>query len=158
MLKDALGKIHHIAETLDDNDPDKLEMLNTEADYKGLMEWALRKRNESLILADGTKQLAADYGARAKRYNARAEKFKEICEVIMNSAGEEKYEGSLGTVYFSKKPQALLVGDEEKIPDKYFETVKKLNKTALVNALKNGDVVEGATLDNGGLTLNIRRK
>lgn len=158
MLKDALNRIKTVADTLPDDDPDKLEMLNMEGDYTALMEWALQKRNEALILSKGTDELAKAYAERKKRYDARADSFKEICAVILKSAGETKYQGASGTVSIGKKAQGVIVTDESLIPDKYFTTVKKLDKKVLNDAVKSGEAIPGAMLDNGGEQVTIRVK
>lgn len=157
MLKDALEKIRIIAETLPDDDPDKQEMLDIEADYSGLIEWALRKRNEYTALTEMSKTLSVQYADRKKSFEARADKMKDICGIILKSANETKYQGAAGTVSIGKKPQSVIVTDESLIPDKYFKIEKKLDKTKLNEAVKGGALVNGVTLDNGGETVIIRK-
>lgn len=56
------------------------------------------------------------------------------------------------------KPAGIIVTDENQIPDEYFKTERRLDKTALNAAVKSGTSVPGTSLNNGGQTLAIRAK
>lgn len=158
MLKDAIERIRLIAETLEPDDPDKEEMLNIEGDYEALMEWCLRKRTEAKYHEVMLKSIIDDYRVRQTRFKNKAERMKELCGVILNAAGQRKYEGTSGTVSIGKKKQGVVVTDESKIPDIYFDTVKVLRKADLNKAVMDGETIDGAVLDNGGEQINIRIK
>ncbi len=158
MLKESLQRIREVANTLPDDDPDKLEMLNTEGDYSSLMEWALRKRNEHLATAESCKGLKDTYANRQKSFEGKANHMKDVVGVIIREAGESKYVGASATVSITSKPQAVQVLDESKIPEKYFKIEKKIDKAEINKAVKDGEVVEGVILDNGGESLMIRSK
>ena len=151
---EALGRIKHIAETLPDDDPDKVEMMNIEGDYSKLMEWALAKRNDIIIQSQGCDALISQYKARGERFNKKAANMGEICSIIMSAAGERKYAGSAGTVGFRAIPASVIITDESKIPKAYkVEKVTiSVDKKALKEALGKGDV-SGASLSNGGETI-----
>jgi len=157
-LIDTLKRIREIAETLPDDDPDKLEMLNTEADFNGLMEWALTKRNESLALAEANKELSGLYEKRKKSFEGKANQMKDIVGWILHEAKETKFKGASATVSITRKPPALVVTDETKIPGEYFKTERTLMKAELNKAFKEGKSIAGTTLSNGGETIMIRSK
>lgn len=154
---EALSRIKHIAEALPDDDPDKLEMINTEGDYSQLMEWAILKRVECLNMADGCKSIIESYKARQERFNRKADTFKNLCGVIMDCANERSYKGSAGTVSYRAIPQGVVIVDEAKIPDEFKKTTFTIDKTALKKALQEGDVT-GAELSNGGESIQVRIK
>jgi hypothetical protein len=158
MLKESIERIRGIAQTLPDDDPDKLEMLNTEGNYTALMEWAIRKRLESVELAAACKAMSETYRTRAEAFTNRAEKMKDIIGWIMQEAKETKYQGVSATVSFGKKKQGVVVLDENKIPESFFKIERKLDKVKLNEAVLKGQTVHGACLDNGGQTLTIRSK
>lgn len=158
MLKDALEKIRVVAETLDENDPDKLEMLNVEGDYSALMEWAIKKRTESLAMETANKELTELYKNRAARFGNKAEGMKDILGYIMDCANEKSYKGASGTVTKKQIPPKPIVADENKIPDEYFITERKLDKVKLNAAIKDGASIDGVSLSNGGETVTIRIK
>jgi hypothetical protein len=156
-FQDALDRIRHIAQSLPDDDPDKLEMINVEGDYSNLMEWAILKRVECLNLSEGCKSISDTYKARQERFNRNADTFKDICGVIMDCANERSYKGSAGTVSYRANPQSVVIVDESKIPDEYKKTTITVDKAALKKALQDGDVL-GAQLSNGGESLQVRIK
>ncbi len=157
-MKDAIERIRKVAEALDQDDPDKLEMLNIEGDYTALMEWALRKRLEAKAHAEAIKSIEETYRARRTMFDGKAENMRSVIEWSMKSANEHKNIGPSGTVSFGKKKQGVTVIDESKIPDEFFKIERKLDKAKLNEACLGGANIEGAVLDNGGETLIIRSK
>ena len=152
----SIERIREVAQTLPDDDPDKLEMLNTEGDYSKLMEWALVKRNEHNAQADAAKALADKYAKRKKSFEVKADQMKEIVGWVIREAGERKYVGTAGTVSIGNKAQGVKILDESKIPDRFFKTTKTIMKADLNAAVLGGETITGAELDNGGETLIIR--
>lgn len=156
-FQDALDRIRHIAQTLPDDDPDKLEMIEIEGDYSKLMEWAILKRVECLNLSEGCKSILEAYKARQERFNRKADTFKDLCGVIMDAANERSYKGSAGTVSYRATPQSVIIVDESKIPDEYKKTTITVDKVMIKKALQDGEVT-GAELSNGGESLQVRIK
>lgn len=157
-FQDALNRLKAISETLPDDDPDKLEMLNVEGDFSSLMEWALRKRNEAIAQADSCSALKETYYFREKRFQARADDMKDVIRLIMNCAGEKKFQGVSGTVSVKSVPPKPVILDEAMVPDKFFEIKKVLSKTLINEAIKNGESITGVSMDNGNETISIRVK
>jgi len=157
-LTKALERIRHVAEVLDDDDPDKIEMLNMEGDYADLMEWALNKRNEALALGDGCKQLASVYSARSARLTKKGDSFKGICGILLDCAGETKFVGSGGTVSSRQAADKVEVSDEDKLPAVFIKTSTSVDKAAINKAIKAGISVDGVTVTAGGKTISIRVK
>ena len=158
MLKESIERIRAVAQALPDDDPDKLEMLNTEGDYTALMEWAIRKRMEAIEFEAACKALAETYKNRANQFSKKEDNLKDIIGWIMSEAKETKYQGVSATVSFSKKKQGVIVLDESKIPEQFFKIERKLDKVKLNEAVLKGEAVDGACLDNGGSILTIRSK
>lgn len=156
-FKEALEKIRIIAETLPDDDPDKIEMMDIEADYSGLMEWALRKYNEAMAMAGACSELSKTYDERKKRLEVSAERMKEVSGVIMGCANERSYKGIAGTISFRAVPPKVVINDEDMIPARFKRTKVEIDKAELKKALQEG-AVEGACLSNGGETLSVRIK
>ena len=62
------------------------------------------------------------------------------------------------TITLKAVPPKLTIQEECDIPAEYWVPVApRLDKKALTSALKSGASVPGAALDNGGITLQIRR-
>jgi len=72
---------------------------------------------------------------------------------------EEKEQGSQGhiignTVYsYMRVNPKPIVSDESKIPEKYWKIEKSIKKAEINQAIKDGEVIEGVTFDNGGYAL-----
>ena len=155
-FKEALDRIRLVAQSLDDDDPDKVEMLNIEGNYSELMDWAIKKRTEALHMESVNDDLMKVYVCRANRFAAKAESVKEIIAHIMACAGEQSYKGAFGTVYKKHNPPKPIVTDAEKVPDRFKKKV--IDKTAINKAVKNGEIIEGVSMDNGSESITIRVK
>ena len=155
MLHDAIKRIRQVAEVLDDNDPEKLDMLNIEGDYESLMNWAITKYNDASVTADACKAMKDKYARREQSMKKNMTRFKDILAIIMESANETKFKG-IATVSYRHVPPRPIIQNADLIPDKYVKIERKIDKTAINNAYKNGETIEGVTLDNGGKTISIR--
>lgn len=150
-VSEALSKFREINDTLDADDPDKIEILDSE-DYTALIEWALIKRNEYLSAGDAAKDLKELYALREKKFNARADKMKDLIHRLMSAAGETKFSGVAGAASIRKNKPKVVIQDESKLPDECFEMVKKLVKANV----KQG--MPGTVMDNGSESLTVRVK
>lgn len=157
-FQDAISRIRSVASNLDDDDPDKAEMLNVEGDYSGLMEWALRKRTEAVAMADANDDLAATYKVRSLRFSKKADSMKDIIGYIMEAAQEKTYNGVAGTVNVRTNPPKPIIIDESAIPDDYKKTTVSIDNALVNYAMKNGYDVPGVSMDNGSVSIVIRTK
>lgn len=94
---------------------------------------------------------------RKTRMQRSAETLRTIILSAMDKAGIQKIEGALATLSVKNKAPSLIVTDESLIPSDYFELKPKLDKKAVTAALKDKISVPGAELDNGGISLMIRK-
>lgn len=98
-----------------------------------------------------------------KEYQERQKTIKkEIADLEMKAIEkliEEKEQGSTGhlvgnTVYsymrINPKP---IITDERKIPEKYWKIERTIKKAEINQAIKDGDVIDGVSYDNGGYAL-----
>lgn len=155
-LKYAMQRIKAVSDTLDDNDPDKIEMLNVEGDYSKLMDWAIEKYALSVNDADATKNMIDKYQKRKKMFENKAENMKGIVQILLSCANEKSYKGVAGTVSLRTNAPKPIIQDESKIPDDYFEHKKVLRKSDINKAIKDGYSIDGVVMDNGGQSIMIR--
>lgn len=95
---------------------------------------------------------------RKNRIESRQDIRRALIASAMDLAELKKLETPAGTISLKAVAPKAIVNDESAIPSEYFETPPpKLNKTALTAALKEGRDILGATLSNGGSTIQIRR-
>lgn len=153
-IQEAIIKIKHISETLAD-DPDKLEILDTETDYSKIIDWCLIKIREANYAQEMLGDLQAYYFNRKKAKESYVEKMRDVLVLLLESAGEVKHISAYGTLSLADKPHGVIITDESKLPEKFFKIEKKLDKAALNKAVIGGEIIDGAVLGNGGKTLRI---
>jgi hypothetical protein len=156
MIKDAIDRIKKIASIMDDDDPDKIEMLNIEGDYNSLIRWAIIKRNEHLSNALGCDVLVKKYTYKKKSHENKAENIKGLIEWIMDAANELKFTCDVGSVSFRENPPKPYITDESILPKDYINTVNTVNKSKINEDIKAGLTIEGVSIDNGSRSLTIR--
>lgn len=95
-----------------------------------------------------------NYQAAIKDEKARLEYLQEQVAEWMEECGADKMQSGLGedevssvTIYTPAPTQVVKVDDEAKIDKKFFVTKTTLDKTAVKQALQNGEEVKGATLE-----------
>lgn len=97
-----------------------------------------------------------------KAKERRVEFLRAAVEQAMLATGLEKLPLPTATVFISKRKPGLIVENEADIPSEFFVTPEtpapKLDKRALAAALNDGRKVPGACLDNGSVSLSVRRK
>lgn len=107
----------------------------------------LRLTDVELKLENSKRQL----DSRLKAVRAEMEKAKDA---IIQEYLED------GVVQFNltikKAPPKPIVTDESKIPDQFWKVERKLDKSALNKAVKEGEAFDGVAMDNGGFTVSIR--
>lgn len=112
--------------------------------------WADRRGVEARVLA-------AEFTERARRYEARVERFRELIDQMMAAVEVRKVAGRFARASIVAAPSGSRITDETKIPDEYWKIERTLRRADLLADLKVGVVVEGAELSNGGETLRIAR-
>ena len=153
-IKDCIQNIRLISQTLEDDDPDKKEMMDIEGDYTDLINWALVKRAENIAQANAAKELIDRFAARKRSFENKADSMKDIIQSIMDAANESKFKSECGTVSIRSIKPKPIVTDEMLIPNRFFK--RTVDKTAINKAIKDGEEVLGVSMDNGGTSLTIR--
>lgn len=100
------------------------------ANDKAMMK-AIQEQRASLA----EKSISAD--GRIDRRNAIALK-------VVNRLGQKKIKTDLYSVWIQKNPVKVEY-DENVIPERFFKQVRQLDKEAIKEALKDGEVIEGVT-------------
>lgn len=105
------------------------------------------------ILAD--EAMRDDAEQHAKRWKERADKRRAIVLQIMERIGTRSARRSLYTLSVTDGPKAVHITDEAQIPLGYQRISP--DKAAIARALKEGEQVPGAQLNNGPPVLRIIR-
>jgi hypothetical protein len=140
------------AETLTDT----LEGLS---DIREMIAAVIRSALEDEALADGLKNRMADMKLRLDRLERRAERKRDLAASALIEADIAKLSECDFTASLRTGSPTLEVTAEQAIPDEYWKMqAPKLDRQALLQALKAGVVVEGAALVAGRPLLTVRTK
>ena len=112
--------------------------------------------DEALVVA--LKLRMADMAGRLDRFEARAQRRREIVREAMLDAHMEKLQQPDFTASIRRGQPHAVVVDESLIPETFWEHRPHLRKRELLDALKDGTAVAGAVLSNPGMTLSVRTK
>jgi hypothetical protein len=104
------------------------------------------------------KKKIADMTERRARFNDRAERRRNMVRDAMDRVGMKSLVMADFTASIRKGAPHVVVVDEALIPQTFWEQRPHLRKRELLDALKDGEQIEGATLSNPGMTLSVRTR
>lgn len=108
------------------------------------------------ILETGIREAMDNLKARASRLGEQKKNLRTSLCVAMELAELPKMETPVGTVSLKRVPPDLEIVDESAIPARFFKPQEpKLDRMGLKAALKANEVIPGARLDNGTLSVQI---
>ena len=109
--------------------------------------------NYAVIIADLNAQeakLKTEIDRLTKRRQTlrnNADRMKQSLQQAMETVGKEKMKTDYYSYTIQKNPPKLILDDEEIVPEDYFVTRRELDKALLKDALKAGQEVRGAHLE-----------
>jgi len=123
---------------------------------------ALSEIDECEILIAGLDEKIKVFDARKKQQKDRSERIRALIEQALVATDQTSMKLPSATLSLTKRAPGLVVTNEADIPARFWveqeRPAPKLDKKALAAALKDDEEVPGATLDNGSLSLTVRRK
>lgn len=123
---------------------------------------ALDEIDECDVIEAGCKAKAAEFEARGSAAAKRRERIRALIEQAMVATEQPALRLPSATLSVTKRPPGLIVANEAEIPARFWVPqpvpAPKLDKKALLAALNDNQVIPGAGLDNGTVSLTIRRK
>jgi hypothetical protein len=159
-LQQALSALHSGASAMQAEDPDaplELGALTEEmADVEAACRALVRHTQDAQDLADAARKRAAEATERARRYEARAARYKGLVLAAMDAVGWRKREWPEATVSLRAPQAAVVITDETVLPERFIRVTRTPDKEALRAALKDGEVIDGAALANGSPSLQLR--
>lgn len=140
------------------DDPDWLiDAVEGETSLLEAIDRLLLNMAENDGLAKGAESAAAELLVRAKRFEKRAEAARAMIEQALMIAEIENITRPAGTLFLSRRAPKVEIQDEADIPAEFWKTGDpRLDRKALLAALKDGQAVPGACLSNQAPSLSIR--
>lgn len=135
-----------------------LDMLEGETD---LYEWVRRlldriEDDEGIVAALAEQQ--ADRQVRKLRAQDRVASHRLAIQALLEAAKLDKLALPEATISIRDVPPKPIVSDEAAVPDELCRFKRAPDMAAIKAELEAGRAVSGVSLDNGGVSLTIRRK
>jgi hypothetical protein len=125
------------------------------------IEAALAEIDEEEVHIVGLKAKEEAFAERRRKKEAKVERVKALIEQAMMVTEQFSMKLPTATLTLAKRAPSLIVTNEADIPVKFWieqeRPAPKLDKKALLAALKD-EQIPGASLDNGSVSLSVRRK
>lgn len=147
-----------LAELNSDNAELNHDMVEGETAFFEVVQSALDEIGECEIQSEGLAAHIAKLEERKRRADARAARIKGLIDQAFQVAEIKSHKFTTATITTKKVPPKTIVTDESALPSRFFAAQPpKLDRKALTDALKGGEHIDGASLSNGGTTIQIRR-
>lgn len=153
----ARNLILNIRDIISEDEEMLVTAIEGETDLKEVISQAVDRIAEVNAHQEALEARITDLRKRRDRFEGQAERIKAAIHLAMSQAEQRKMELPQATLSLRAVPPKAEIVDESLIPSKYWKPQDpKLDKKAVLDALKAKEDVPGATLSNGGETLSIR--
>lgn len=149
----------NIRDVVGDDEDAIHDMVEGETRLFDAVDVVLKRLAELETNAKALSNLVESYSNRAARFEDQAQQLRAALGVALGMAGIKKLERPGGTLSLRAVAPKVNITNEAAIPAKFWKPSNPtLNKAAVLEALKEGQAIDGAELSNGGETISIRRK
>jgi hypothetical protein len=142
-----------------DMDEDAIDLsVASETNFAECVSAVLAGITEDEVMIAGLNTVIAGMVERKVRLSERIERRRKAIERAMLAGDVHRLEVATATLSLRRVPPGLDITDEGSIPESYWKPQPpKLDRTLLKDAIKSGQSIPGARLDNGSVTLSMRR-
>lgn len=120
------------------------------------IERGMRRVAEVEAMEAGLQAMMGNLKARLERLSKQKENLRTSLAVAMELSERKRLETAVGTIVLKPVPPQVEITDEAAIPSQFWKAQEpKLDKAALKAALNAKEIVPGAVLGNGGMTVAI---
>lgn len=124
--------------------------------FNDIIDRLLGEMRDNETLAEAASQRIGKIRERQTRLTHRVQFYRSLIHRLMTTAGIRSVPLGEAKISVVNSPDKVIITDESAIPDAFCKIIKEPNKTAIKNALKSGTMIPGATLSNGGTTIQVR--
>lgn len=155
--EEARSLLANLKDILGDDDQAAADTVEGETSLHEAMASATSRIIELDVLLIGIDTAREQLFNRASRLKHQQSQIRTALCVAMEAASVKKLELPVATVSLRAVPRKAEITDEAAIPSKFWKAQDpKLDKKAVLDALKAKEDVPGATLSNGGMTISIK--
>jgi hypothetical protein len=153
----ARALVASLADVLGDDAELAADTIEGETNLQEVIRSALGRIVELDTMTEGIKVTQDALASRKARLEKQREMIRESLAVALEVACIKKMETPLATISLRAVPPRVEVIDESAIPATYWKPQEpRLDRKAVLDALKDKRDVPGATLSNGGMAVTIR--
>lgn len=153
----AAALLANIRDILGDDEADVLDAVEGQTDLLEAIGKAVERLGEIGAHVDGLNAHVASLRDRKDRLQKQAENLRTAIAVAMDAATLRRIELAVATVSLKATPPKAEVVSEADIPSKFWKQPPPvLDRSTLLDALKAKEAVPGATLSNGGMSIQVR--
>jgi hypothetical protein len=146
-----------LADVLGDDTDLAADTIEGETNLQEVILSAIARIVELDTMTEGIKATQDALAGRKARLEKQREMIRESLAVAFEVACIKKLETPLATISLRAVPPRVEVIDESAIPAAYWKPQEpRLDRKAVLDALKDKQDVPGATLSNGGMAVSIR--
>lgn len=150
--------LQQYASILGDDDAAKSDMVEGETNLDEAIARAAARILEIEALEAAIKDVIQGAQTRLKRLQDQRDLLRTSLSVALEVAGRKRMETPLATISLRPVPPKVEITDEAVIPAQYWKRAEPtVDKRKILDALKDEQVVPGAVLSNGGVTISVSK-
>lgn len=141
---------------LADDETLRFDTIDGEAPLTEVLRHIVRQMAEADAYASGLDATIETMKARRDRFIKRVEYCRAMVERVMVAADQTKIPLPEATLSLRPSPPKVVIANDKIIPPEFLKTTIAPDKTAIRDALKDGQTIPGAFLSNGEPALSVR--
>jgi hypothetical protein len=146
----------NLADIIGDDEQCAADMVEAETNLPEAIDAAVRMLVEDKISLAGLESMISILDSRRQRIESRMGNTKTALMAALEQSGKKSFDHPAVKLSIRPTPPCVIVTDEAMIRGPYWRpSDPKLDKRAVLAALKAGETVEGATLSNGGTCIAL---
>lgn len=141
---------------LEDDEALRADMLEGATDFHGACSVLLNALQETATLHTALKARIKEMRERGERLEMRQESLRAMLFKIMEAGNLTKVALPEATLSIRNGPPRVVIIDEDDLPEQYVRVKREADKRGILEALKAGETILGASLANGEPCLSVR--
>ncbi len=150
-IREELAQLTDDQETIRDT-------LEGETDIFGILDWLLGKIGDEDGFAAAVEERIDGLQARLNASKGRRDRLRSLLQSAVEATGEKSLRRPEATVSLTSLKPGIAVIDETVLPERFFKVERRVDRSAVNAAIRDGEVVPGVVMGNGGTSLTVRRK